>query len=279
MDVGTAKPSAEMRTALPHHLIDVVEPSCQFNAGLFVKRTEELVDEIRRRGRIPLVSGGTAFYITSFLYGLPESPPSDAGIREELQERAKRGGREALYDLLVKRDPQAAARIHPGDVYRITRALEVLESTGNSVFSYRWPRTLRADLDFLVIGLDREREELYARIDQRVDIMFSNGLVEEVKSLLERGFGPADPGMRGIGYREILSTRSGCLTLGGARELIKRNSRRYAKRQLTFFRTVPGVQWFHPRQAAEIKDLIGEFVLRAEPGGNRGAGTPGAPPT
>jgi tRNA dimethylallyltransferase len=260
MDVGTAKPHGDLLGGLPHHLVDIVEPSYQFNAGEFVMTAETLARQIWARGRVPVVCGGTAFYITSFLYGLPESPKGDPQARARLKELARVEGRDALVRLLRERDPGAAEKIPAGDTYRITRALEVLESTGESVFSFRWPRALRTDFRFLLLGLQRDREELYRRIEERVDRMFSEGLVEEVKELLSMGFGPADPGMRGIGYREILATRSGCQTLAGARSLIKRNSRRYAKRQITFFRSVTGVRWFEPSEAPRMRQAIEEFL-------------------
>jgi tRNA dimethylallyltransferase len=263
MDVGTAKPGPQLRVRLPHHLIDIVEPSHQFNAGEFVTAAERLVRQISARGRIPVVCGGTAFYITSFLYGLPASPKGDPRARARLKELARVEGREALVRLLRERDPDAAARIPAADTYRITRALEVLESTGESVFSFRWPRSLRPDFQFLLLGLQRDREELYARIEARVDRMFSEGLLDEVKKLLSLGYGPEDPGMRGIGYREILGLRSGCATMADARDLIKRNSRRYAKRQLTFFRSVRGVKWFHPSDPELLRNAINEFLQAA----------------
>ena len=262
LDIGTAKPGALLRDKIPHHLIDVADPSHQFNAGEFVKSAEALAAAILARGRSPVICGGTAFYVTSFLYGLPESPVADLSVRARLREAARTDGREALARMLREKDPQAAERIHAGDTYRITRALEVLEATGESIFSFRWPRTLRQDFRFLLLGLRRGREELYRRIDARVDGMFSAGLLEEVKRLLAMGYRPGDPGLRGIGYREVLATRLGCETLGGARELIKRNTRRYAKRQITFFRSVEGVRWFDPSDVPLMRASIDEFLSR-----------------
>jgi tRNA dimethylallyltransferase len=263
MDVGTAKPGRDLLDRLPHHLIDIVEPSHQFNAGEFVASAEALVRQISARGKIPVICGGTAFYITSFLYGLPESPKGDPEARARLKELARTQGRDALVRLLRERDPQAAARIPAADTYRITRALEVLESTGESVFSFRWPRTPRKDHQFLLLGLQRGREELYERIEDRVDRMFSEGLLEEVKKLLALGYNPSDPGMRGIGYREILAMRNGCETLPHVRELIKRNSRRYAKRQITFFKSVRDVKWFDPSEIAPMRNAISEFLAHS----------------
>jgi len=260
MDVGTAKPSAQERAQVPHHLIDVADPTEQFNAGRFVTDTEALVAEVRGRGRVPVVAGGTAFYITSLLYGLPEAPPVDAEVRENLRRLERDEGKTALYRLLLQSDPLAASRIEANDRYRVMRALEVWQSTGRSLFSFRWPREPRTDYRFLLIGLDRPRDELYRRIEQRVQAMFDSGLVAEVASLLDRGYGPRDPGMRGIGYRELLQMRRGCGTLADARELIAQSTRRYAKRQLTFFRAVPGVSWVSPDRAAEVTERIETFL-------------------
>ena len=266
MDIGTAKPSAGERAKLPHHLVDIVEPSRQFNAGEFVKSAEALIPEIQARGRIPVVSGGTAFYIRSFLYGLPESPPGSPEARERLRERERTEGQHALYDELCRRDPDAARRIQPNDRYRTTRALEILETTGKSVFSFHWPSQLRQDLRLLVLGLDRQREDLYARIEARVGRMFEAGLAAEVKRLLSMGYGPDDPGMRGIGYREFLEMRLGCMTLADVREAIVRDSRRYAKRQLTFFRALQGVEWLHPDDLDGIRARVSAFLAGAESG-------------
>jgi tRNA dimethylallyltransferase len=260
MDIGTAKPTLEERAGIPHHLLDVADPTEQFNAGRFVTEAEKLISDIRGRGRFPVVAGGTAFYITSFLYGLPEAPPVDPGVREKLRGIERDEGSAALYRLLLQADPQGAARIQPNDRYRVMRALEVLQSTGRSLFSYRWPRLPRADMHFLIIGLDRPREELYRRIDARVEAMFGAGLLDEVKGLLARGYGRKDPGMRGIGYHEILAMAKGCETLGDVRAGIARNTRRYAKRQLTFFRSVQGVCWTTPDNVGEVRARLETFV-------------------
>jgi tRNA dimethylallyltransferase len=140
------------------------------------------------------------------------------------------------------------------------RALEVHESTGRSLFSFRWPRVPRKDFRFLLIGLEREREELYRRIGERVDRMFNDGLLREVKALLAMGYGQGDPGMRGIGYRELLQMRAGCQTVADVRELIARTTRRYAKRQITFFRAVPGVHWMKPDRPLEVREKIEAFI-------------------
>jgi tRNA dimethylallyltransferase len=260
MDIGTAKPSAQERARIPHHLIDVADPTEQFNAGRFVTEAEALIPAIQGRGRVPVVAGGTAFYITNLVYGLPEAPPVDEAVRERLRKLERDEGRAALYRMLARSDPEAASRIRANDRYRVMRALEVLQSTGRSLFSFRWPRAPRPDYRFQLIGLDRPREEVYRRIEARVGAMFEAGLVSEVARLLERGYGPRDPGMGGIGYRELLQMRRGCETLAEVRQRICRSTRRYAKRQLTFFRGVPGVCWMSPEGPGEIQDRIETFL-------------------
>ncbi|MGA2477833.1 MAG: tRNA (adenosine(37)-N6)-dimethylallyltransferase MiaA [Spirochaetia bacterium] len=265
MDVGTAKPDPALLSALPHHMIDVAEPSEQFNAGRFVKEAEVLAAQIRGRGRVPVICGGTAFYITSFLYGMPESPPANPKERERLRALERQEGSAALYAMLQARDPQGAARIEPADSSRVMRALEVVEASGRSLFSFPWPRTPRGAYRFLLIALTRERAELYRRIDARVQAMFSAGLLEEVKALLDRGYGPGDPGMRGIGYKEILAMRAGCETLSDVRGLIARNSRRYAKRQLTFFHAVNDVSWMDAGCPDAVRAKVESFVAATNP--------------
>jgi tRNA dimethylallyltransferase len=260
MEIGTAKPSSADRARLPHHLVDVAEPSEQFNVGRFVTATETLLPAIRERGRIPVVAGGTAFYITSFLFGLPEAPAVKPGTRERIHAVEREQGLPALYDMLEERDPDGAARIPRNDRYRIARALEVVEDTGRSLFSFRWPRAVRTDLSFLIIGLDRPRPEMHRRINERVRRMFEAGLVAEAKTLLDMGFGPRDPGMRGIGYRELLGMRNGCETLRQVEASIAAATRHYAKRQLTFFRAVPGVSWMSPDDPRALRRRIESFL-------------------
>ena len=260
MDIGTAKPPPEVLSLLPHHLINIVDPDAQFNAGEFVRRAGEIIKEIYQRNRIPVLAGGTAFYLRNFIYGLPLSPAADSRIKSRLRERLKERGLPFLVEELRKVDPVSAAAIGNKDSYRIIRALEVYGSTGKPLSAFRSPEAPRKNYLFLIIGLKRDRAGLYERIEKRVDLMFENGLREEIISLIEQGYTADDPGMKGIGYREFFIMQKGCLTLKGVRELIKRNSRRYAKRQITFFKSLPGVQWFNPEETAEIKKVIIEFL-------------------
>jgi len=262
LDIGSAKPSRQTRERIKYHLIDLVEPSFQFNAGMFVHHTEDLIREISERRKLPVIVGGTAFYLRSFIFGLPASPTGDLKIRQELQQLYIKKGNLFLYNKLKEVDARSAEKIAAADTYRIIRALEVFQTTGKPLSSFQVPATIRKDYNFLLIGLNRERGELYKRIDSRVDRMFEQGLVKEIVTLLERGCKWDDPGMQGIGYREFFEMQKGCLSIGGVRELIKRNSRRYAKRQLTFFRSLPEVLWFDPGQITEIRETISRFLYK-----------------
>jgi tRNA dimethylallyltransferase len=253
LDIGTAKPTAAMRRAIPHHLIDIMDPRVQFDAGQFVRRAQQAIAEIQARGGLPVLCGGTAYYLRSFICGLPQAPASDPQVRRELKEELARQGLEPLLAELARVDPATRAAVAEADAYRVLRALEVYRASGRPLSSFVNPDRPRADYAFLTLGLSRERPELYRRIDARVEGMFAAGLSREVAGLLARGYGPADPGLRGIGYREFFVMRSGCWTLADLREAIQRDSRRFAKRQITFFKSLPGVEWF---PAAELERIV-----------------------
>jgi tRNA dimethylallyltransferase len=257
MDIGTAKPDYALRSRLPHHLIDILDPSEQFTVGDFVRRADEACSDISRRGRLPVVSGGTAFYLKNFVCGLPQSPAVDAIVRESVERDLRERGSAALRAELEAGDPESAGRIHPADLYRLTRALEVLRQTGKPLSACAVPLAPRSCYDFLLIALERPREELYRRIDERVDAMFAAGLTGEVRELLRGGASEADPGMQAIGYREFLQARrAGCMRMRDVRDAIALDSRRYAKRQLTFFRSLPGVEWFFAEDRRGIRRRI-----------------------
>ena len=261
MDVGTAKPGPDVLSSLPHHLIDIKYPDEQYNAGEFVHEADRLVPEIEARGRVPVVSGGTAFYFRNFIYGLPEAPPGDEEIREGLRRELEAEGAEALYRELERVDPVTAGRITPTDTYRILRALEVYRVAGSPLSAHTVREEPRTRYRFLVIGLDRPRKDLYGRIDRRVDGMFEKGLADEFKRLLSLGYGREDPGLKAIGYREFFEMREeGCPSLGEIRERIKRNTRRFAKRQITFFKRMPGIRWFRPGEEEALEREVAGFL-------------------
>jgi len=258
MDIGTAKPSAEERARLPHHLIDICDPSQQFNAGDFVRLADTACMQITQRGKLPVVSGGTGFYLKNFILGLSEAPPSNLEIRGQLQKELNVKGSKLLMDELTACDPVSAQRIHINDEYRLLRALEVYRSSGMPLSSYENSSTeTRGNFSFITIGLSRPRAELYRRINLRCEEMFRLGLHEEVQALFKAGYTPEDPGLRAIGYREFFiepyvskETYEDnaprwdiSKDLRGVQALIAQNSRRYAKRQITFFAGIPDVKW------------------------------------
>jgi len=282
MDIGTAKPSPEERAKIPHHIIDIRNPDEQFNAGDFVRLAEKACLAAAGKGALPVVSGGTGFYLKNLVLGLPEAPPSDAVIRCELKAELLARGAASLLEELSKNDPKSAERIHVNDEYRLLRALEVYRLTGRPLSSFASPWTSPGkdkceDPDrpfrFLNIGLRRSREELYRRINARTQVMFRSGLAGEVESLFKAGYTPADPGLRAIGYREFFVS-AGELNdgwrlsedLAGVEALVAQNSRRYAKRQITFFASIPGVNWIDcgkdDETVREISRILDDFLNR-----------------
>lgn len=259
--IGTAKPSADILERIPHHLIDFLSPKMQFNVASFVREADRAIVNIHRRGKIPVICGGTGYYFFHFLYGIPSAPKSDDNLREGLINRLETEGRASLWKELMQVDPVSAETLHPNDTQRILRALEVYHSSGRPLSDYKINTTPRTKYRFLTIGLSRSREDLYRRIDRRVDEMWKAGLRDEFSMLLGMGFRESDPGMRGIGYREFfLMRKSGEYTMSGVKEEIKKNSRRYAKRQITFFKRVPSTIWIHPEQEEELRRRISEFL-------------------
>ncbi len=257
-DIGSAKVSPEVQLRIPHHLIDSLDPREDFTVAQFVHTVDRLIPEIYGRKRVPLISGGTGFYVKNFLCGLPETPSVNPATRERLQRLLEEQGAEALYTWLQAVDPPTAQRLPLTDSYRIMRALEVYEDTGRPLSSYKVPHTIREHLDPLVICLTRPVEELRERIALRVDIMFQEGVEAEVSTLAKQ-YGSQVPPMRGIGYREFFQGFSSSKEIEDA---IITNSRRYAKRQMTFFRKIPEVQMVEAPHVAAVKALVEEYLSR-----------------
>lgn len=265
LDIGSAKPDAAERLRTRHELIDIQDPSEPFSVGDFVRLADEACERITAEGALPVLSGGTAYYIKAFLYGPPPAPPADAAVRAALQEELAERGPAALRAELARVDPQSAARLAPADLYRITRALEVYRCSGRPLSSFVPPSEPRPRWKTLVVGLDRPRAELYSRIDARVDTMLAAGLAGEVQALVAAGYGSGDPGMRAIGYAEFLAATpdlQGTLPLGAISADIKMHTRRYAKRQLTFMRSLPGVHWFGADDYDAIFELVTGWLIR-----------------
>ena len=237
MDIGTAKPDADLCKELPHHLINLVESDVQFTVADFVTAADKACREIYERGKVPVVCGGTGFYIRCFLFGLPVTPESNPQIREQIKNRIEKEGNEALYAELQVVDPQSAAVISPNDAYRICRSLEVFYTTGKTRSSYVVSKQLREQYDFKFIVLEPPRKLLYERIGARVEWMFENGLEAEVRELLQKGYTKETPGMKAIGYSEWFDESADINEIKAA---IIHHSCKYAKKQFTYIRDIPG---------------------------------------
>jgi len=265
LDIGSAKPSAIVRSAPFHHLLDLREPREPFDVGDFVWAADNAVNDILSRGKVPIISGGSAFYFYHFLFGLPTVPAAMPEFRAQSQADWENWGEARFRSALAEVDPVSAARIQIHDAYRLQRAWEVWLQTGKPLSSFERGSQVRSGLDVLIIGLDRPRSELYQRIEARVDELFSQGLEKEVRDLVGQGCNRGDPGLRGIGYAEFFPYFAGEISLSAVRDAVVLHSRRYAKRQLTFFRALPEVHWFHPNQHKEVRALIRDWSLTHTP--------------
>jgi tRNA dimethylallyltransferase len=257
MDIGTAKPGRDAQRQIKYHLIDIVEPSEQFSVGRFLEMAEEAVSDITRNNKPIVAVGGTALYIKALLYGLFEGPGSDEKIRAQLQRRAQEQGLAQLHQELEKFDPVAAGNIHPNDAKRIIRALEVYKITGKPISSLQ--RQFDSDKprhDWTVIGLRRERAVESKRINTRVKKMIELGLVDEVASLLAEEKPLSKQARCAIGYAEIIEHLSGKIALDEAVEQIKKNTRRLAKGQRTWFKTFKEVNWLDVGEDESVESIV-----------------------
>jgi len=246
MDIGTAKVTAGEMRGVPHHMLDVASPNESWSAAMYVERADECVKDILSRGKLPIIVGGTGLYIDSLISGRSFAGGEiDESLRNELNNKYERIGGEAMLEELRAIDPPRAAKLHPADRKRIVRALEVYISTGKTITEHDEETKRRPPrYDAAVIALSfRDRDELYKRIDLRVDRMFEAGLVQEVQNLLSSGVPESSTAMQAIGYKETVRFLNGELTQAEASALIKQESRRYAKRQLTWLRGKSGIEW------------------------------------
>jgi len=267
MDIGTAKPTAQERAAVAFHLVDVVCPDEEFSVAEFKRLAEVAIADILRRGKLPLLVGGTGLYIQAVTGGLniPAIGP-DRELRERLRAEAAEFGNQHLLDRLQPVDPVTAERLHPNDLKRIIRALEVYMLTGLPIsdFHKRAGRT-ETEYDVRLFGLTMSRSALYERIERRVDEQIKSGLVEEVRGLLEKGYDPELSSLRGLGYKQIAGYLAGQYDLQTAVDLLKRDTRRFAKRQFTWFRADPRIYWVdvERRSPSETADEVAG-LLRAK---------------
>lgn len=234
-NIGTAKPTLKEREGIPHYMIDIAEPETDYSAGLYLKDAEKIIKDILLRGKVPIIAGGTGLYLNILLmnYDLPKVEP-DYDLREKLKKT------DNLYEILSSLDPQTALEIDPNDRKKLIRAIEIVKLTGKPLSKSRGRKEPEYDVEWL--GLNYPREELYDRINRRVDLMMENGLVEETEKLLEE-HGRINNILYTIGYQEMVSYLDGILTLDEAVDKLKQNTRRYAKRQLTWFRKNPDIKW------------------------------------
>jgi tRNA dimethylallyltransferase len=263
LDIGTAKPSAAARRRVPHHLLDVVNPWERFSAARWAELAEAALGEIRGRGRVAIVSGGTILYLKALLYGLFEGPAADAALRAGLEEEAARLGVTSLHARLAGIDPAAARRIHPNDLRRIVRALEVQQLTGRPISEQQGQfGRLRPGLAPVVIALRRGREDLARRIDERVERMLAAGFEEEVQRLLAAPGGLSAEAAQAVGYREMIEMIQGRRGREDLAAEIKKNTRRFAKQQMTHLRSIKGCVWLDVA-AGETVEAVAARVVEA----------------
>jgi tRNA dimethylallyltransferase len=247
MDIGTAKPPAADRARVPHHLIDVLDPWESASVAWWLERAAECVADIERRGKTALIVGGTPFYLKAILCGLFESPPSDEGLRRRLEQEAEANGREALHARLAGVDPESARRLHPNDVRRVVRALEVWELTGKALSAWQQQGWWGGNEPRFPVGsclaIDVPRPELYIRIDKRVESMFAAGWIEEVRRLRELQYPLSREASQALGYREISEHLDGKRTVAETIAEVQLRTRQFAKRQLTWFRSLAGCEF------------------------------------
>ena len=257
MNIGTAKPTLDEMEGIPHHMLSVAEPWEDFSVSRYCAMAAPIVDDIIARGKTAIIAGGTGLYMDSLIRGNDFAPFPATGMREKLEQQADREGMEAMLELLKSIDPDSAARLHLADRKRILRALEVYYETGQTITQHnRNTQEIPPRYQPLWLGLDfADRAELYRRIDLRVDIMLQQGLVEEIRTLLARGIPPKCTAMQAIGYKEFVSALAGNGTVAEAAAQVQQSSRRYAKRQLTWFRRNEKIHWLI-RQSGENADKI-----------------------
>lgn len=267
MDIGSAKPTADEQAQVKHYLVDEIDPRTPFSVASYQKLAKEAIAGIFAKGKVPVVSGGTGLYINSLIYDMDFSaPPStDSEYRKNLEALAAEKGNEYLHAMLRELDPESADRIHPNNVKKVIRAIEVVKVGGKGIRPFESSFVPTSDYGYRLIGLNRRREELYRRIDMRVDVLMETGLVDEIRSLMEMGLTEDDISMKGIGYKEIIGYLCGNYSMEYAVELVKRNTRRYAKRQLTWLRRYEDMNWFDLSEYDDDARLLSDMLAIAAP--------------
>lgn len=262
MDIGSAKVTSEEMRGIKHYLIDELYPDEEFNIFIFKEKAEKYIEEIYKKGKIPIIAGGTGFYIQALLYDIKfNEEENDFEYRKKLEELAEKNGGEFLHKMLQEIDPESASSIHFNNIKRVIRALEYKHITGEKISDHNEEQKRNeSPYDFKYFVLNRNRDELYERINKRVDIMMENGLIDEVKSLIERGYGRELVSMQGIGYKEIAAYLNGEMDLESAISILKRDTRHFAKRQLTWFRREKEVNWIEIEKFKDNKEEILNYI-------------------
>ncbi len=244
LNIGSAKPTPQEMQGVKHHLIDFIEPDQNYSVSEYRRDAKAVISKLHSEGKIPVITGGTGLYVNALLYEMHFGEnASDEAYRQSLENKVKIDGNDAVHDLLKQVDPKAAEKIHPNNVRRVIRALEINKVTGKTVGDFTLDPVKTSDYEVVLIGLTRNRLKLYARINKRVDIMLSAGLIEEVENLKKSGLDDSFQSMQGIGYKEVLAYLNGLYDLDTMISLLKQNSRRYAKRQMTWFKRYEETQW------------------------------------
>lgn len=260
MDIGTAKPTPEMRRKVRHHFIDILNPDQEYSAGQFGQDARIIVEEIARRKKFPLVVGGSGLYIRALLEGFFQEDVKDKQIREQLMNRLHQEGTQPLYQELLRVDPAAAAKTHPNNPRRVIRALEVYYAAGKPLSQLQASRKDPASFPYRFLALNMPRKQLYQRINERVERMFEQGLVEEIRSLLKMGYSPELNALNSVGYKEVIAYLNKEMNLFECKELVKQNTRRFAKRQLTWFRGQPNVQWVELTSSEDLSEIARRLI-------------------
>ena len=274
LDIGSAKADNTITERIPHHLIDILDPWESYNVADFIRLADKACTDIWSRGKLPVISGGTAFYFKHFMYGLSDAPQSDPETRAAVQLFIRGQGLKKAHDYLKIVDPVSAERINENDSYRISRAIEVYRTSGKPLSSFALPTKSRNNMQILSIGLMRDKVELKERIRERVDIMFNQGLVDEIRKLMEMGAVPSWQSMQGIGYSEFMDVLFDPVygdqlktideltedDIAAIREKIVSDSVHYAKRQMTFFRSFADVKWIDAEDTEALKKELDSFL-------------------
>ncbi len=269
MDICTEKPPAEIRNKIPHHLIDIVQPWEEYNVGQYVKDFDSAIHNIYQRGKPLIVVGGTALYLKAIVDGLFEGPPADWEYRDYLKSIASERGPDCLHKMLAEVDPETADKLHFNDQKRIIRALEVFKKTGVSISSFQTQFGRKnPKYDCIIAAIEYDREILYKRIEARVDRMFQRGLIDEVRTLLNNPSGLSKQASQALGYKEIIDFFNGKYTLSEVTGVIKLGTRRFAKRQMTWFRSFSNIYWIRActdNDTTQLSEMVLEWFIKNKP--------------